>query len=58
MHVAGSQEGSLAETEGAHSDTCFRCIIPAVIFKTASWQLDVAAKTVYSISSSRWGITE
>ena len=50
--MAWSQEGSLAETGGAHSDACFRCIIPAVTFETASWQLDVAAKTVYSTSSS------
>jgi hypothetical protein len=50
--VAGSREGSLVETEGAHSDTCIGRIIPAVTFETVSWQLDVAAKTVYSTSSS------
>jgi hypothetical protein len=32
--VAGSQEGSLAETEGANNDAFFRAIILAVIVET------------------------
>jgi hypothetical protein len=50
--VTGSREDNLVETEGAQSNASFRHIIPAVIFETARWQLGVAAKTVYSSSSS------
>lgn len=50
--MAGSHEGNLAKTEWAHSDVCFRRIIAAVTVETASRQLHVAAKGVYSTSSS------
>jgi hypothetical protein len=45
--VAGSGEGSLAEIAGAHSDACFRRIVPVVILEIARRLLDVPVKTVF-----------
>ena len=43
---------SVAETEGVDCDPHFRCAIPALIFETAIWLLQVTAKNMYSSSCS------
>jgi hypothetical protein len=45
--VAGSREESLAEIAGAHSDACFRRIVPFVFLEIARWLLDMSVKIVF-----------
>jgi hypothetical protein len=47
-----NRRGSKYQAWWHSNHICFKCIIPALIFDTASQQLDVAAKTVYSSCSS------